>query len=508
MEQVEKKTGTVYLIGAGPGDPGLITARGISLIGRAEVVVYDRLVNPVLLNYAPPGARFIYAGKSPECHTMKQEEINETLVTEALAGNTVARLKGGDPYLFARGGEEALCLAQRNIPFEIIPGVTSALAVPAYAGIPVTHRDYTSGLTIITGHEDPARSDARTDWAKVSAGTGTLVILMGIANLSFIVSRLTAHGRSPDTPVAVIRHGSTPEQQTVIGTLKTIAGQVKNNGIKPPAIIIVGEVVTLRPMLRWYEEKPLFGRRIIVTRPRQQVQAFCEAISELGGEPLPVPVIRIEPPDDFAPLDRALHNLQSYQMIIFTSVNGVGHFLGRMRQLGKDIREMHGVRLGAIGPRTKAALENTGMIVELLPSSYRAEAILALVEDKIRPGDRVLLPRADLARPLLATGLAEYGAEVDDLVAYHTRPETGEAEKLKEILSRGKGDMVTFTSSSTVDNFISILGDGYKELLDGVQLASIGPVTSATIAAKGLPVHIEASEFTVDGLLKAILGQK
>lgn len=355
--------GRVYLVGAGPGDPGLITIKGSKCIGKADVVVYDRLVNPRLLGYAPPGARLIYAGKSPQGHTLTQDEINKVLVENALAGYTVVRLKGGDPFLFGRGGEEAQSLVKEGIPYELVPGVTSAIAVPAYAGIPVTHRDLTSSFTVVTGHEDPQKEDSRISWEKIAGGSGTLVFLMGVSNLPFIVGKLMENGRSPQTPAAVIRQGTLPEQGTLTGCLMDIAEKVTVADFKPPAVLVVGEVVSLREQLRWFESKPLFGVRVVVTRPREGASYFSDLIEELGGESFEFPAIEVVPPRDFAPLDNALHKAGEYDWIVFTSVNGVNSFFKRLRELEHDIRELQGVRLCAIGPKTREVLETKGLLV-------------------------------------------------------------------------------------------------------------------------------------------------
>ncbi|MCL4441304.1 MAG: uroporphyrinogen-III C-methyltransferase, partial [Firmicutes bacterium] len=390
--------GFVYLVGAGPGDPGLITVKGLNCIRKADVLVYDRLASPRLLTYARPEAERIYVGKSPDRHAMVQEEINQLLVDKAKEGKVVTRLKGGDPFVFGRGGEEAELLVENHIPFEVVSGITSAISVPAYAGIPVTHRGYTSTLAIITGNEDPSKDDSSIAWDKIATGAGTLVFLMGMGNLPGICARLMEFGRPPETPVALIRWGTRPEQRTITGTLENIHQRATEANFKNPAVIVVGEVVKLRDKLAWFENRPLFGRRVIVTRSREQASVLSSAIEALGGEAWEFPTIQIAPPEDFTPLDKAITDVRSYRWIIFTSVNGVKMFFDRMRENKKDIRDLSDVRLCAIGPRTKEELEMRGLMVDYVPGEYRAEEIVEGLRGKVLPGDRVLLPRADIAR--------------------------------------------------------------------------------------------------------------
>jgi len=504
-KQQMKKRALVYLVGAGPGDPGLITVKGKECIAEADVLVYDRLVAPHLLSYARPEAERIYAGKLPDRHTLRQEEINALLLQKAQEGKVVTRLKGGDPYLFGRGGEEAEHLAAHGIPFVVVPGVTSAVAVPAYAGIPVTHRNFTSSFAVITGHEDPEKNQSSICWEKIATGIGTLVFLMGVGNLPLIVRKLLEHGRSPETPVALIRWGTRPEQHTVVGRLDNIVQRVEAAGLRSPAVIVVGEVVSLRNKLQWFESKPFFGKRVVVTRSREQASALSKKIAALGGEPFEFPAIAVEPPADYGPLDRAIANLHNYRWIVFTSVNGVEHFFRRLRQLRRDIRDLQGLRLCAIGPRTKEALEKMGLLVEYVPTEYRAEAVAEKLKSELRPGDGVLLPRADIAREVLPETLAAMGARVEDITAYRTVRGNGDAALLRKMLQNGAVHAVTFTSSSTVRNFVELLGaDGLPKLLEGTVLASIGPVTTQTARELGLEIAVEAKEYTIDGLIEAL----
>lgn len=498
-------TGVVYLVGAGPGDAGLLTLKGLACIQEADVVVYDRLVNPGLLAHARPEAELVFAGKSPEGHTLTQKEINDLLVARAEAGCTIARLKGGDPFVFGRGGEEAEYLAANGIRFEVVPGVTSAVAAPAYAGIPLTHRDFTASVAVITGNEDPRKDESAIAWDKLSTGAGTIVFLMGMANLPDIVDRLVRHGRPGSTPVAVIRWGTLPEQESVHGVLDDIVERVRAAGLKNPAVIVVGEVCRMREHLRWFEKKPLFGRRILVTRSREQASVLSEKINRLGGEALEFPTIAIRPPVDFGPLDEAIAHIAAYNWIIFTSVNGVRHFFVRLRELERDVRELGPARLCAIGPRTRDALEERGLRVAYIPEEYRAERIADGMRGRLRPGERVLLPRADIAPPALAEALSRTGVAVTDVTAYRTVPVTGNAVLMRGLFSEKRIQAVTFTSSSTVSNFVNALGaEDLPELLAGVAVICIGPVTARTAEEMGLEVQASAREHTIEGLVATI----
>ncbi|NLJ77418.1 MAG: uroporphyrinogen-III C-methyltransferase [Peptococcaceae bacterium] len=498
--------GVVYLVGAGPGDPKLITVKGLECIQKSDVIIYDRLVDKKILSFAGPGTELIYAGKSPGCHTLGQMDINRLLIEKALNGKIITRLKGGDPFLFGRGGEEAESLAEAGVPFEIVPGVTSAIAAAAYAGIPVTHRDYTSTLAMITGNEDPLKGDPSIDWPKISTGAGTLVFLMGMANLPHITKQLIENGRSPQTPAAVVRWGTTPKQRTLIGTLADISEQAVNAGLTNPALIIIGEVVSLREKLNWYENRPLFGRRILVTRAREQASILSAALEAQGAEALEFPTISLAEPRDFAPLDRAINSLSRYKWVIFTSVNGVYSFFRRLRFLHKDPRELYGAILCAIGPKTKEAMEGYGLVVDYVPGEFRAEEIIKVLQDKVKKGDRVLLPRADIARKILPDTLTELGAVVDEVTAYRTVTGEGQGSKVVEMLEEGKINVITFTSSSTVRNFITMLNvPNVNTLLTGVAVACIGPITAGTARDMGVKVDLVAEEYTIEGLVKVIL---
>lgn len=498
------KNGKVYLIGAGPGDIKLITVKGLECIQKADVIVYDRLANPRLLSYRRPDAELIYVGKSPDRHTLTQEEINQVLVEEGLKGKIVARLKGGDPYVFGRGGEEGEELRKAGVAFEEVPGITSAISVPAYAGIPITHRDFTSSFTVITGHEEPGKETSNINWPRLAKDPGTLVFLMGVGNLPQIVEKLIDNGKDGKTPIALIRWGTRSEQQVVTGTLENIVAVVEQAGLKSPAIIIIGQVVTLRDTLRWFEDQPLFGKRVLVTRSREQASVLSEKLENLGAEAWEYPTIKIKAPDDLTALDKAVANAGMYNWIIFTSVNGVKAFFQRLRAQKLDIRSLKEAKICAIGPKTAEALEEHGLLVDVMPEVFRAEAVLEALQGRIQSGDKILLPRADLARQVLVDSLKKLGAQVDEVVAYQTvLADATDTQLLLEKLRAGEIHVLTFTSSSTVTNFLQLLGE-HRQLLQGITVACIGPITAETAKKNGLSVDICAEQYTIDGLVEAI----
>jgi len=498
--------GKVYLVGAGPGDPGLITIKGRRCIQRADVVIYDYLAAKEFLKYAREDAELLYVGKKGGDHTLSQEGINQLLVEKATAGNVVTRLKGGDPFIFGRGGEEAEVLEAAGIPFDIVPGVTSAIAAPAYAGIPLTHRDFTSTLAFVTGHEDPTKSETSIDWKSLARGIGTLVFLMGVKNLPSIVERLTENGMPTDTPAALVRWGTTTKQRTVTGTLENIVARVTAAGFKAPSIIVIGGVVQLRDKLRWFEDRPLLGKRIVVTRARQQASELVQSLTDLGAAVLECPTIEIVPPPDWSGLDRSIERMKDYQWIVFTSVNGVGYFFNRLFKLGKDVRSLGHVRTAAIGPATAARLAEFGLSTDILPESYRAESVIEAFEKEDVGGQRILLPRAAEARPILPAELIKMGAAVDEIPVYQTRAVEDEEGLLETELEAGRIEMVTFTSSSTVRNFKALIPeDRFSSLTQNLIVASIGPITSGTATELGFEVHVEAEQFTIPGLIDAIL---
>ncbi|MBP8645437.1 MAG: uroporphyrinogen-III C-methyltransferase [Syntrophobacteraceae bacterium] len=497
--------GKVYLVGAGPGDPGLLTLKGREVLGRAEVVVYDYLANEELLRCVPPTAERIYVGKKGGDHTMSQEELNRLLVEKG-KNHLVVRLKGGDPFVFGRGGEEAQMLVAAGIPFEVVPGVTAAVAVPAYAGIPLSHRDYTASMAFVTGHERDDRDDSKIEWSKLSTAVGTLVFFMGVRNLPEICRRLTENGRPPTTPVAVIRWGTLPEQQTVTGTLDDIVDKVWGARLKPPAVIIVGDVVRLREQLNWFEQRPLFGRTILVTRTREQAGDFKSRLEELGARCIEFPTIDIEPPASWEPLDHAVRNLEKYHWLVFTSVNGVRFFMERLWAAGLDARALGKVRLAAIGPKTAESLGKYGLRPDLIPREYRAESILEGLSSMGIRGKRFLIPRALVARDVLPDTLRREGAEVDLVPAYETVVPSGHGPEIMKAIEEHQVHCVTFTSSSTVSNFFQLCPqEKILPWMRTVDIACIGPITAQTAQEYGLEVKIMPREYTVAALAEAIL---
>ena len=498
----------IYLVGSGPGDPGLFTMKGAECMRVADAVVYDRLAPEVLLSHAPVDAERIYVGKKPGAPTMPQEEINATLVRLGKEGKTVVRLKGGDPYVFGRGGEEALALLEAGLPFEVVPGVTSGIAAPAYAGIPVTHRHVSTSVAFVPGHEDPAKGTEDVDWEGIANGAETLVLYMGVGRLREISKRLVAAGRPPETPVACVRWGTRPEQETVTGTLGTIADRIEEAKLKPPAITVIGDVVALREDgLDWYEKRPLFGKRIVVTRARAQAGELSRELETLGAEVLEFPTIEIREPKDFGPLDAAIGDLDSFDWIVFTSANGVAAFVERLDHHGLDLRAVpREAKVAAIGPATADALRATGLRVDVVPEEYRAEALLEVLLDGYSTGAKVLIPRAKVAREVLPDKLREAGMEVVVPPAYETVPSEEGKDELRERLLAGGVDCVTFTASSTVESFVGAFGAEAGDLLSGTKVACIGPITAETARTQGIRVDAEATEYTIPGLVDAVSG--
>lgn len=500
------KTGKVYLVGAGPGDPGLITLKGVECLKKADVVIYDYLAAPELRKYAPRDAEIIYVGKKGGKHTVHQSKINELIVEKARQGSTVVRLKGGDPFIFGRGGEEAEVVRQAGIRFEVVPGVTSAIAAPAYAGIPVTHRKYASSAVFVTGHEDPTKGKSSIDWARLATGVGTLVVVMGVKQLPAITESLLTAGRDPKTPVALVRWGTLSMQLTVVGTLDTIVDEANRAGIKPPAVIVVGDVVNLRETLSWFETKPLFGKTVVVTRARAQASDLVCRLVDLGAACIECPTIKTVPPDDWAPLDRAIQRLEDYDWLVFTSVNGVSFFFDRLFENGRDVRALKDVRTVTIGPATAKRLLEFGINSDIVPTTYRAEAVVEAFEKESMKGKKVLLPRAMEARAVLPEELRKMGAVVDEIASYRTEQDLENVDLLIEGLQDGTIDLLTFTSSSTVKNFKALLpADRFDDLIKGVTVASIGPITTDTATELGFKVDITADDFTINGLCEAIL---
>jgi uroporphyrinogen III methyltransferase/synthase len=486
----------VYLVGAGPGDPDLITWKGRKLLALADSVLYDHLANEHLLELTRKDCERIYVGKKKAVHAFPQEEICRMMIERARRGLTVVRLKGGDPFIFGRGGEELEALAEAGIAFEVVPGVTSPLGTAAYSGVPLTHRDHTKLVTFVTGHDV-----AGIDWSKAGQSE-TLVIFMGIGAIHEITREIMVHGRSPDTPAIAVRWGTRPDQQTVTGTLQTISDRIGEAQMKPPATVIIGEVVALHENLSWYEKLPLFGRRIVVTRAPDQAAELSDRLRSLGADAVELPVISIQPAENPGLLDQAIECLETYDWLIFTSVNGVRFFLDRLDHSPRDLRALK-AKICAIGPATRRTVESLHLKVDLMPDEYVAESLVKAFASEPLNGKRVLLPRAAVARDLIPTQLSKLGAHVDVVEAYRNVVPAEAAAHAREIFSAAKKpDWITFTSSSTVQNLLAIAGRG---TLDGIRIASIGPVTSETARANSLTVHAEARQFTLDGLVEAIL---
>jgi uroporphyrinogen III methyltransferase/synthase len=495
--------GICYLAGAGPGDLGLVTLKVKEVVEQAEVIVYDYLCNPEILGWARGEAEIIYAGKKAGAHTLRQEEIDALLVEKTRAGKCVVRLKGGDPFLFGRGGEEALALARAGLRFEIIPGVTSAIAAPAYAGIPVTHREHTSQLTIFTGHEDPTKPGSALDYARLATQPGTRVMLMGVERIGKIAGEFQAHGAAPDTPVALVRWGTTGRQRTLRGTLATIARLVEETGFEAPAVAVFGDVVALREQLNWFETRPLFGKRIVVTRTRRQAGGLSAGLRALGADVFELPTIRIEPPRDLRAFAELVRDVHRYDWLVFTSPNGVNAFFETFFKMYDDARSIGGVRIAAIGPATAARVREFHLAVDLQPEEFVAEAVVAAFEEQGSiENSTILLARAETARDVLPRELARLGAIVDEAIAYRTVPETADVSGALARFKAEGADLITFTSSSTVENFMALK----LPWPAGLKTASIGPITSKTMRELGLAVDVEAARSDIAGLVAAIRG--
>lgn len=531
---MEKRKGKVYLVGAGPGDIGLLTVKGMKCLQRAEVVVYDFHLNAQILNYIDQAAEFLYAGKRGGHHTMTQDEINEVLVKRAKEGKIICRLKGGDPFVFGRGGEEAMELARNGIAFEVVPGISSAIAAPAYAGIPLTHRLYASSFAVIPGYEDVTKKESSIDWEKIATGVDTLVVLMAVKNVESLVRKLIDNGRDPATPVAVVRWGTRADQKTVVSTLGRLASEVKDREIKPPAVVVIGEVVRLRDSLKWFEDKPMFGQRILVTRERA---SGFESLEELGAEIIEFPTIEIAPPRSYKELDDSIERAGSYDWIIFTSGNGVRCFMKRFLELEKDIRDLKGIKICAIGTKTAAEISKYGIKVDLVPEEFRAEGLIEAftkihdtrytmqdnsnrssgIMNRASSGDasrvthhalrglKILMPRAEVAREIFPEKVRELGGEIDVPAAYRTVKPELHGRRLKRFLKEGRITIATFTSAATFNNFVDIIGSDAYELLTGVSIAVIGPVTAKAVERAGLKVDIMPEESTIEAMAAEIL---
>jgi len=494
----------VYLIGAGPGDPGLFTLRGKDLLEKADVVVYDYLVNHALLQWARPDAELIFVGKKAGDHALPQSEINRLLVQKAWEGKMVARLKGGDPYIFGRGGEEAEELLDAGVEFEEVPGISSAIAGPAYAGIPLTHRAFASSVTLITGHEDPDKPGSAHNWQALAAGANTLVFVMGMKNLPEISRKLIAAGLGPDTPAALIHWGTTARHRSLISTLEKLPQEAVAHGFTNPSLIVVGGVVSLHARLNWFEKKPLLGRGVVVTRAREQASGLANMLAELGADVIQFPTITIAPLADYGQVDAVIEKLEGYDWLIFTSVNGVSHFWRRLAVRGKDSRALGGRKVAAIGPATADALRARGIEPDFIPEKYIAEGIAEGLLALGMEGKRVLAPRAKEARELLPDELRKAGAEVDILPVYQTLPADARREEVLELLREGRIHCVTFGSSSTVDNFLSLIPADTLRQYPKARLAAIGPITKKTLERHGLTCHIMPEEYTIPALVESL----
>jgi uroporphyrinogen III methyltransferase/synthase len=495
------KIGKCILAGAGPGDIGLVTLRTKEAVEQADLVVYDYLCNPEILNWTRPDAEIIYAGKQAAAHTLSQGEINDLIANRAREGKIVVRLKGGDPFVFGRGAEEAEVLAAAGIPFEIVPGITSAIAVPSYAGIPVTHRDVTSSFTVFTGHEDPTKQESAIDYAALVQGGGTLVMLMGAARLSKVVAELRAHGASPTMPVALIRWGTTGRQETIVGKLDNI--EEVGIDIEPPVVAVFGDVVSYRQRLKWFEDRPLFGRRIVVTRTRQQAGVLSARLRSLGAEVTELPTIKIVPPENLMEFGELVRDSFQYDWVVFTSPNGVTAFFDLFFKVYDDARSLGNARIAAIGPGTAKRVKDFHLAVDLQPEESVAERLVdAFQQHESVENLRFLLVRAANARDVLPKRLTQLGAIVDEAIAYRTVPENDDITGARKRFTDEGADLITFTSSSTVENFLAMKFPWPK----GIKTASIGPITSGTMQQAGLEVDVEATQHDIDGLVEAIVG--
>lgn len=497
--------GIVYLIGAGPGDYKLITVKGKECIEKADVIVYDYLADTHLLRWARPDAELIYAGKKSRNHTMKQEEINALIVEYGLAGKVVARLKGGDPLVFGRGGEEALALVEAGVPFEFVPGVTSGISAPAYAGIPVTQRGMATSFAIVTGHEDPTKDESGMNWEGLATAVDTVSFVMGVSNLPLIQRKLIEHGRPKETPVAVIRWGTKPIQETVVTTLEHVVEDVEKAKLKAPAIVIVGEVVSLREHLRWFDNKPLFGKTIVVTRAREQASALTSRLEELGAHVIEASAIKTQALPQTADMKETYTHLDNYEMLIFTSAEGVRYFFNGLYDCKLDVRALGNVRICAIGSATAKALFDKGIKADVIPPNYQAESVVETVVPMIGNDEKVLLIQPKVARDIIPNGLRKAGIHIDVLRLYKTVQDTSYAELLKNALENGEVDYVTFTSSSTVTNTKDLLGADAISLLRGPKTVCIGPITAATAVEEGIRVDLVGDTFTIPAMVDLIV---
>jgi uroporphyrinogen III methyltransferase/synthase len=493
------RSGVVYLVGAGPGDPGLMTAWSLELIASADTIYYDRLIPPGALDGAREDAELVYVGKAPGKPSVPQEEIGERLIEAARAGKSVVRLKGGDPFVFGRGGEEGEALREAGVEFEVVPGITAGVAATAYAGIPVTHRDDASAVAFVTGHEDPEKEESALDWEALARFPGTLVFYMGVKRLADNAAALIEAGRDADEPAAAVESGTMDGQRTVTGTLGTLAEIVEREGVGAPALIVVGEVVKRRETLAWLERRPLHGKRVVVTRARAQASGLAARLHGLGAEVVELPAIRIEPRPESNEVKQAAASIGDYALICLTSPNGVRLLFETMRAAGLDARALGGATVAAIGPGTARALAKAGITADIVPEHFVAESLVEALAEVEVTGKRVLVARAAEARDVIPERLSGRGAEVDVVALYETVRDEPSAEAVEAAQS---ADYVTFTSSSTVRNLTDTLGDRFPS---AARIVSIGPITSEAVRDAGLDLHVEANRHDIDGLLAALL---
>jgi uroporphyrinogen III methyltransferase/synthase len=502
---MKKPIGKVYLVGAGPGDPGLMTMKGWRLLKEADVIIYDHLANNRLLDDIRKETQRVNVGKQVGKKILEQQEINKLLIREAKRGKVVIRLKGGDPFMFGRGGEEAQALTDKGIPFEVVPGITSAIAAPAYAGIPLTHRGCASSVAVVTGHEDPAKEVMVVNFKKIAQSVDTTVCLMGVGRMDTILEQIRMSGKSPETPVAIVERGTYAHQKVVEGTLNTILSKARKAGVKPPAVIVVGEVVKLRSTNAWFESLPLVGKTIVVTRAQEQAGPTINSLEQAGARVILFPTIEITAPKSFRAVDRTLHTLEEYRYIVFTSTNGVKAFLNRMHLLKKDIRCLTGITLAALGEVTAQALREYGLYPKIVPSAFTSRQLAAAFKKEDVCGKKVLLFRSHIAGDLLPRQLQKMGARVEEVSGYTIRNPRPNPAKLKQLFKNGHVDLITFTSPSTFTNFVSLMkGEPIVQLLKRTMVAAIGPVTKKEITSSGIKVAITASSHTVPSLVDAI----
>ncbi len=497
-------TGIVYLIGAGPGDYKLITVKGKECVEKADVIVYDYLADEQILRWARPEAELIYAGKQCKNHTLTQSEINALLVEKGKAGYTVARLKGGDPLVFGRGGEEAMALREAGIPFEFVPGVTSGIAAPAYAGIPVTQRGMATSFAIVTGHEDPTKDASGLNWEGLATAVDTVSFVMGVGNLPTISAKLIEFGRPKETPVAVIRWGTKTEQETVVSTLEHVTEDVAKAKLRPPALIIVGEVVNLREQLRWFDTKPLFGKTIVVTRARQQASALTNALEELGARVIESAAIKTQPIAMTEEIKEMVSHVDTYDIVTFTSAQGVKYFFDALWAMDMDSRSLQGTKICAIGSATAKALADCGIRADIVPVDYQGESVVAALTAIKGTGHKVLLIQPKVARQVIPEGLVQAGFDVSVARLYETIQDGGNADQLAEALALGSVDYITFTSSSTVTNTLALLGEDGRDLIQNAKVACIGPITAATCVEVGITPDLIGETFTIPALVEMI----